>query len=127
MKKRVYLIDVDGTTCSDIKNEESHLYATAKVEEGAVEVINELYDNGNVIVFFTARESKDREITEKWLNDHGFKYHGMMMDKPRIMDKCEYVWIDNVPTRAITYKGKWSSIIEKDIDCEDITTFLTFE
>ena len=30
MKKRVYLIDIDGTVCDDIKNEDSHLYKDAK-------------------------------------------------------------------------------------------------
>jgi hypothetical protein len=25
MKKRVYLIDIDGTVCDDIKNEDSHM------------------------------------------------------------------------------------------------------
>ena len=28
---RVFLIDIDGTICEDIKNEDSHLYPIAKV------------------------------------------------------------------------------------------------
>jgi hypothetical protein len=28
---RVFLIDIDGTICEDIKNEESHLYPSAEV------------------------------------------------------------------------------------------------
>ena len=52
MKKRVYLIDIDGTICDDIRNEESHLYPTAKPFEGSKEEINKLYDEGNKIVFF---------------------------------------------------------------------------
>ena len=42
MKKRVYLIDIDGTVCDDIKNEDSHLYPTSKVYEGSLEQINKL-------------------------------------------------------------------------------------
>ena len=42
MKKRVYLIDIDGTVCDDIKNEDSHLYSTSKVYEGSLEQINKL-------------------------------------------------------------------------------------
>ena len=59
MKKRVYLIDIDGTVCDDIKNEDSHLYKDAKPYEGSKEQINKLADEGNTIVFFTAREYKD--------------------------------------------------------------------
>ena len=61
MKKRVYLIDIDGTVCDDIKNEDSHLYVEVKPYEGSREEINKLYDEGNKIVFFTAREQKDKQ------------------------------------------------------------------
>ena len=66
MKKRVYLIDIDGTVCDDIKNEDSHLYKKAVPYEGSREEINRLYDTGNKIVFFTAREYKDKCVTLSW-------------------------------------------------------------
>jgi hypothetical protein len=113
-KQKLFLIDIDGTICDDIKNEDSHLYPTANVYPKALEIINKWYDEGNVITFFTARESKDRVTTEAWLNDHGFKYHGLVMDKPRINDDQEYVWIDNKKVRAITYLGTWSDLKEVD-------------
>jgi uncharacterized HAD superfamily protein len=111
---RVFLIDIDGTICDDIKNEDSHLYADASVYPDALTIINKWYDEGNVITFFTARESKDRAVTEKWLSDYGFKYHGLVMDKPRIKDGQEYVWIDNRKVRAVTYLGTWSELREVD-------------
>ena len=112
---KVYLIDIDGTICDDIKNEDSHLYATAAVFEDSLKIINKWYLEGNIITFFTARESKDREVTEKWLNDNGFMYHGLVMDKPRIKDGQEYVWVDNRKVRSVTYKGKWTELIEKKV------------
>ena len=112
---KVYLIDIDGTICDDIKNEDSHLYATAKVFEDSLKIINKWYSEGNIITFFTARESKDRDVTEKWLTENGFKYHGLVMDKPRIKDGQEYFWVDNRKVRAVTYKGKWSELIEKKV------------
>ena len=115
MKKRVYLVDIDGTICDDVKNEESHLYSEAKVYDGALEELNKLYDEGNVITFFTARESKDREVTEVWLKENGFKYHGLIMDKPRIKDGQTYHWIDNRPVKSTTYKGNWTELIEKKV------------
>ena len=111
---RIFLIDIDGTICDDIKNEDSHLYPTANVYPNALNIINKWYDDGNIITFFTARESKDRLITENWLKENGFKYLGLVMDKPRIKDGQEYVWIDNRKVRAITYLGTWSELKEVD-------------
>lgn len=112
--RRVFLIDIDGTICDDIKNEDSHLYPQADHFPNALSIINKWYDEGNVITFFTARESKDREVTENWLFKKGFKYHALVMDKPRINDGEEYVWIDNRKVRAITYLGVWSDLVEVD-------------
>lgn len=111
---RIFLIDIDGTICEDIKNEDSHLYLTAEVYPEALKIINKWYDEGNIITFFTARESKDRAVTEAWLLNYGFKYHGLVMDKPRIKDGQEYVWIDNRKVRAITYLGNWTELKEVD-------------
>ncbi len=38
----------------------------------------------------------------------------LIMDKPRIKDGQEYVWIDNRKVRAITYLGTWSELKEVD-------------
>jgi hypothetical protein len=113
-KSKIFLIDIDGTICEDIKNEDSHLYPTAKVYPEALEIINKWYDEGNTIVFFTAREYKDKTITLLWLQTHGFKFHGLITDKPRIQDDQEYVWIDNRKVRAVTYLGTWSELKEVD-------------
>ena len=110
---RVFLIDIDGTICDDIKNEESHLYPTAKCYPDALRIINKWYDEGNVITFFTARESKDRDVTETWLGDNGFKYHGLIMNKPRCLNPDdEYVWVDNRKVRGITYNSVWGDLKE---------------
>ena len=103
----VYLVDIDGTISDDIKNEESHLYGSAGVLPHSKEVLNKWYDEGNIITFFTAREEKDRGVTETWLNENGYKYHGLIMDKPRIKDGQEYVWIDNRPVSGIVYEDNW--------------------
>jgi len=114
MSRKVFLIDIDGTVGEDIKNEDSHLYADAEVFEDSKVIINKWYDEGHHITFFTARQSKDRMITTIWLDKHGFKYHGLVMDKPRIKDGEEYVWIDNRKVRAVTYLGTWSELTEVD-------------
>jgi len=112
--KKILLCDIDGTICDDIKNEDSHLYATAKVYEGSREQLNQWYDEGHHITFFTAREEKDREVTTKWLDDNGFKYHGLIMNKPRCLnDEDVYCWIDNRKVMGVTYKGVWGPLVER--------------
>ncbi len=119
MNNRVFLIDLDGTVCDDIKNEDSHLYATAKHYPDALETLNGWYDKGNTITFFTAREEKDRKVTENWLDEKGFKYHSLLMNKPRIKEGQIYHWIDNKPTKATTYKGNWTDLVKVNKEIED--------
>ena len=107
-----YLIDIDGTICDDIPNEEPERMATAKVYPDALETLNKWYEGGHVIFFFTSRTEAHREVTEKWLKDHGFKYHGMVMGKPR---GGNYHWIDNHLVKATRYNGKFTDLIEKDV------------
>lgn len=104
-----YLIDIDGTICDDIPNEEPERMATAKVFPDALETLNKWYDEGHIITFFTSRTEEHREVTTKWLDDHGFKYHGMVMNKPR---GGNYHWIDNHIVRATRYKDKFTDLVE---------------
>lgn len=106
-----YLIDIDGTICDDIPNEEPERMATAKMYDGALEVINDWYNQGHVITFFTSRTEEHRAVTEKWLNEHGFKYHGVLFGKPR---GGNYHWIDNHIVRATRYEGNFTELIEKE-------------
>jgi len=117
---KVFLIDIDGTCCEDIRNEDAHLYPNAKHYPESLVVLNDWYDKGNIITFFTAREEKDRDVTEKWLKEKGFKFHGLIMGKPRCKDDQEYVWIDNRKVRGITYTGKWGQL---ETENKDILTF----
>lgn len=105
-----YLIDIDGTICEDIPNEEPERMSTAKVYPDALEKINQWYDEGHIIYFFTSRTEEHREITEKWLRENGFRYHGMIMGKPR---GGNYHWIDNHIVRATRFEGKFTDLIQK--------------
>ncbi|MGQ2983892.1 LNS2 domain-containing protein [Flavobacterium sp.] len=107
-----YLIDIDGTICDDIPNEEPERMVTAEIYPDALETLNRWYDEGHVIYFFTSRTEAHREITEEWLNRHGFKYHGMVMGKPR---GGNYHWIDNHLVKATRYRGKFTDLIEKEV------------
>lgn len=106
--KKNYLIDIDGTICDDVPNEEPERMVTATEYVGAKDRINAWYDEGHIITFFTSRTSRDhRVVTENWLKEHGFKYHNLLMDKPR---GGNYTWIDNHIVEGILYKGDWEEI-----------------
>lgn len=110
-----YMIDIDGTICDDIPNEEPERMATAALYPDALETINNWFESGHVITFFTSRIEEHRDVTEKWLNKHGFKYHGMLMGKPR---GGNYHWIDNHIVRATRYEGTFSDLIEEKVSIQ---------
>jgi uncharacterized HAD superfamily protein len=102
-----YLIDIDGTITDDVPNEDPERMKVVKPYDGSVELINAWFDKGHIITFFTSRGSELREITETWLKNNEFKYHNLLMDKPR---GGNYHWIDNHIVRATRYNGKWTPL-----------------
>lgn len=110
-----YLIDIDGTITDDVPNEEPERMVTCEPYPDALEILNKWYDEGHVITFFTSRTEGHREVTETWLEKHGFKYQGLLMNKPR---GGNYHWIDNHIVRATRFKGKFTDLIVKKKDVE---------
>ena len=107
-----YLIDIDGTICDDIPNEEPERMATAELYPDALRTLNKWYNEGHIICFFTSRTEAHREVTEAWLKKHGFLYHSLLMGKPR---GGNYHWIDNHLVKATRYKGKFTDLVEKKV------------
>ncbi|MDY7393781.1 phosphoheptose isomerase [Aureibaculum sp. 2210JD6-5] len=107
-----YLIDIDGTVCDDIPNEEPERMLTAEVYPDALATLNKWYDEGHIICFFTSRTEDHRDYTERWLAENGFKYHSLLMGKPR---GGNYHWIDNHLVKATRYRGKFTDLIEKEV------------
>ena len=104
-----YLIDIDGTICDDVPNEEPDRMGTVEPYPDALVIINKWYDEGHIITFFTSRTDEHKVITEKWLKKHGFKFHGLLLNKPR---GGNYHWIDNHLVKATRYKGKFTDLVE---------------
>ena len=107
-----YLIDIDGTICDDIPNEQPERMIKAKLYPKALKTLNKWYNEGHIITFFTSRLELHREVTEKWLKKHGFKYHALLMNKPR---GGNYHWVDNHIVRATRYEGNFSDLVEKNV------------
>lgn len=107
-----YLIDIDGTITDDIPNEEPERMATCLPFPDALKTLNSWYDQGHIICFFTSRTEAHREVTEQWLQKHGFNYHSLLMGKPR---GGNYHWVDNHLVKATRYKGKFTELVEKEV------------
>src|SRR5687767_4825236 len=105
-----FLIDIDGTIGDDIPNEEPERMEDAAFYPDALEKVNQWYDEGHVITFFTSRTEKERDVTERWLKKCGFQYHALLMGKPR---GGNYHWIDNHIVRATRFNGKFTDLVER--------------
>lgn len=110
-----YLIDIDGTVTEDVPNEEPERMVTCEPFPDALKTLNEWYDAGHIITFFTSRVEETRDVTETWLKKHGFKFHGLVMGKPR---GGNYHWIDNHMVRATRYEGKFTHLVEKEVSIQ---------
>ena len=114
-----FLIDIDGTICDDIPNEEPERMVTAALYSDALDIVNKWYDEGHIITFFTSRTEAHRAVTTAWLEANGFRYHGILFGKPR---GGNYHWIDNHIVKATRYEGKFTDLV---IAVKEIEVFKT--
>ena len=79
----IYYVDIDETIC---RYEGDRNYPDALPIEENIEKINDLYDSGNTIVYWTARGTTTgldwRDVTEKQFSKWGVKYHELKFGKP---------------------------------------------
>jgi len=71
---KIYIFDIDGTIC-ETKNGD---YKNARPYKDRIEKINKLYDEGNIIIYETARGDMTGtnyiDFTRKQLKEWGCKY-----------------------------------------------------
>lgn len=86
--KKIY-VDIDETICfyeEEIALDGKKDYSKAIPNYENIEKVNQLYEQSNTIVYWTARGSRSGidwyEFTEKQLFDWGAKYHVLRCDKP---------------------------------------------
>lgn len=80
-----------------------------KEEVDIIEKITKWSYKGYFNAFILLSIELYRNLAEKWLKNHHFKYHRLLMGKPR---GGKYHWIDNHIVRATRYEGKFSDLIE---------------
>jgi len=86
----IYVFDIDGTICNNTNGK----YDTAIPFVERIKKINKLFDEGNNIIFFTARGMKTfnnnlEKVYEKYYNftseqlkNWNVKYHQLILGKP---------------------------------------------
>jgi len=87
----IIMVDIDGTICTEEKGE----YEKTKPIDENIKKINKLYDEGNTIIYWTARGTVTKidwfDLTKNQLNDWGCKYHDL-----RVGTKPHYdLWVDD--------------------------------
>jgi len=79
----IIYVDIDETIC---ESPEDRNYANAIPIQERIDRINNLYDNGNRIVYWTARGTVSgidwRTVTMKQFEQWGVKYHQVKFNKP---------------------------------------------
>ena len=93
------IIDLDGTICTE---EKTYSRSLAIPQKGAIDSINQLYEQGHTIIIYSARTWMEYEMTVAWLKNNEVKYHQLIMGKP-IGD----YWIDD---RAIRFES-WDEVM----------------
>ena len=79
---KTYCFDIDGTICSmSIKD-----YSLAEPYLDRIKQINNLYDEGNIVIFNTARGHESgidwSDLTKTQLKNWGVKFHSLYFSKP---------------------------------------------
>lgn len=96
-------IDVDNTICHTTGTD----YPNAQPIKENIARCNKLFEEGNYIVYWTARGMKSginwRELTERQFKEWGVKYHELRLDKPSFD-----VFIDDRVINSRDWEnGKW--------------------
>ena len=77
-----YIFDIDGTICTNTFGD----YENATPLEKRIELVNKLYDEGNTIIYWTARGTGSgidcSNLTYKQLFLWGCKFHEIKFGKP---------------------------------------------
>ena len=77
-----FIVDIDGTICTTKHGD----YNNSKPDLKMISMINNLFDNGHTIHYYTARGTVTGidwySLTKSQLVDWGVKFHELMMGKP---------------------------------------------
>jgi predicted secreted acid phosphatase len=104
-KKLTIAIDVDGTVADCSKVDFNKVgknpceLMKAKPIKGALDAVKKLYRQGHKVVFHSSRNHGSKEVTRKWLKQHGFPFHHVEMEK-----FVAHIYIDDRAINGCSWK-----------------------
>lgn len=106
---KTYMVDIDETICFTPTLDGKRDYPNSKPYMDRIAAINKLYEEGNIILYWTARGSSSgidwSDFTLKQLTHWGCKFHSCRVGKPSYD-----VWIDD---KAISDKDFFNDLTSK--------------
>lgn len=100
----IIYVDIDNTICYP-KTRDNLNYRESKPDNERIYKINQLYDQGNTIIYWTARGTKTGDnwfqLTLEQLNSWNCKFHELRMGKPHYD-----LFIDDKNINSDTYFNK---------------------
>ena len=97
----IYYFDIDGTLCTSTEGN----YEKAAPLKERIKIVNELYEEGNIIHLYTARGSQTKidwsELTKNQMTQWGVKYHTLNVGKPHYD-----LWVDDKAVSDKTFFKK---------------------
>lgn len=95
---KTYIVDIDNTIC----HTENSQYSLSRPFMDRIAKINELYNQGNRIIYWTARGGNSgidwSEFTKTQLDSWGCCYHELRLGKP-VYD----IWVDDKAINSEEY------------------------
>ena len=96
-------VDIDNTITITNGND----YINSEPLQDKIKIINDLYDNGHHITYWTARGTASGvnyyDLTKKQLDDWGVKYHNFMVGKPSYDIFIDDKTINNIDKNQIEW------------------------
>ena len=94
----IIYVDIDGTICTQDDMNDSADYNNVQPRQKQIDKINKLYDEGNTIIYWTARGTVTQidwlNLVKNQLTSWGCKYHDFRTGKPQYD-----LWIDDKSKR----------------------------
>lgn len=79
----VICVDIDGTLTLETEGWGNRVYSQRTPRKKIIELVNELYKEGNTIVLWSSRYPEDEQVTKEWLKKHNVKYTKLLLGKPQ--------------------------------------------
>lgn len=118
----IYIVDIDHTICDTPLIDGAHCYTQCTPYPERIKMVNELYDSGHTIIYWTARGSSSginwTDLTTQQLKDWGCKFHEVRLKKPSYD-----IWIDDKAINDADFFAKTKIIRPRNSDVKESRTY----